>query len=53
MSEDVDMASDISETLIELLEDCSKPVHIHIVSVFPVKQLASVKSLRLFSVHRL
>ena len=47
------MTSDVHETLIELLEDHSKPVHIHIVSVSPMKQLASIKSLRLFTLHRL
>ena len=29
-----DMASDICKALIELLEGCSKPVHIHIVSEY-------------------
>ena len=60
MSEDGgDMTSDVCETLIELLEDRSKPVHIHIVSaLLSVKRRAiicmcSIESLTGFSVRRL
>ena len=46
-----DMASDVCETLIGLLEDHSKPVHIHIVRVFQIP--ISVMSLMVFSMPRL